>query len=130
MTTKIIWQVMDMGIARMGYGYGYGYGGGYGYYEDKNHNKISYQAINNISFFLALSPIYFYRFSPIMSIYGENSLGGPNQIALLFSAAIAIIIGIINGQWKNILNTIGNSISSTTSAIIILLLIGYLLEHG
>ena len=60
-------------------------------------------------------------------IYGENSLGGPNQIALLFSAAIAIIIGIINGhKWKNILNTIGNSISSTTSAIIILLLIGSL----
>ena len=60
-------------------------------------------------------------------IYGDESLAGPNQIALLLSTSIAIIIGVFNKtKWKNILKTISKNISSTTSAIIILLLIGSL----
>ena len=60
-------------------------------------------------------------------IYGDNSLSGPNQIALLLSAALASLIGVLHGKnWLNIIDTISKSISSTTSAIIILLLIGSL----
>ena len=60
-------------------------------------------------------------------IYGDESLAGPNQIALLLSTSIAIIIGVFyKTKWKNILKTISKNISSTTSAIIILLLIGSL----
>ncbi len=60
-------------------------------------------------------------------IYGDESLAGPNQIALLLSTSIAIIIGVFNKtKWKNILKTISKNINSTTSAIIILLLIGSL----
>lgn len=80
---------------------------------------------------------YFFALLPILILiillaynvflYGDNSLGGANQLALLFAAAAASIVGIQFGaKWKTILNGISNSISSTTPAIIILLLIGAL----
>ena len=60
-------------------------------------------------------------------IYGDDSLGGANQLALILTAGIAGFIGILNGsKWKNIINGISQSIASTTPAIIILLLIGSL----
>ena len=60
-------------------------------------------------------------------IYGDNSLNGANQLALLLAASIATIIGIyFDSSWDKIIKGISNSISSTTSAIIILLLIGAL----
>ena len=46
---------------------------------------------------------------------------------MLLSAALASLIGVLKGKnWLNIIDTISKSISSTTSAIIILLLIGSL----
>ncbi|MDA9325160.1 Na+/H+ antiporter NhaC [Flavobacteriales bacterium] len=80
-------------------------------------------------FYLAFSPllILIILLASNVYIYGDNSLSGPNQIALLLSTSIAVLISIYYGsKWKNILNAISNSISSTSSAIIILLLIGAL----
>jgi NhaC family Na+:H+ antiporter len=60
-------------------------------------------------------------------LYGDNALSGANQLALLLSAALAAVIGIKNGfKWKEILDGVSKSISSTTPAILILLLIGSL----
>ena len=60
-------------------------------------------------------------------MYGDNSLGGANQLALLFAAATASFVGVKYGSsWKTILNGASKSISSTTPALIILLLIGSL----
>ncbi len=60
-------------------------------------------------------------------VYGDNALGGANQISLLFAAAVAAIIAAYNGfNWKDILNGITKSISSALPALIILLLIGAL----
>ncbi|MDA7794776.1 Na+/H+ antiporter NhaC, partial [Flavobacteriales bacterium] len=57
----------------------------------------------------------------------DNALGGANQLALLLAASLAGIIGTRKGfKWKDILNGVSKSISSTTPAIIILLLIGSL----
>ena len=64
-------------------------------------------------------------------MYGDESLSGPNQIALLLATSIAASIGVYNGKsWGNILKGISSSISSTSSAIIILLLIGAWLISG
>jgi NhaC family Na+:H+ antiporter len=60
-------------------------------------------------------------------IYGGDSSYGPNQLALVFSAAIAGIIAFRLGfNWNAIQDGIVNSISSSMSAILILLLIGAL----
>ena len=60
-------------------------------------------------------------------LYADDSLSGANQLALLFAATVAGIVGIKYGSsWKNILNGISKSISNTTPSLIILLLIGSL----
>jgi len=81
-----------------------------------------------IPYLLALSPILFLivllSFNVIMY---DDVLGGANQLALLFSGAVAAIIGIYYGsKWENIMEGIGNSIKSIVPAIIMLLLIGSL----
>ena len=83
----------------------------------------------NQSFFGALLPIIFLiaLLSFNVYLYGDDSLGGANQLALLLSAAIAAVMGLKSGtSWKFILKGVCNSIASTTPAIIILLLIGSL----
>ena len=83
----------------------------------------------NQSFFGALLPIIFLiaLLSFNVYLYGDDSLGGANQLALLLSAAFAAIMGLKSGtSWSNILKGVSNSIASTTPAIIILLLIGSL----
>ena len=80
---------------------------------------------------------YFFALLPIIVLivllaynvflYGDNSLGGANQLALLFAAATASFVGVKYGSsWKTILNGASKSISSTTPSLIILLLIGSL----
>jgi NhaC family Na+:H+ antiporter len=59
--------------------------------------------------------------------FGDNSLGGSNQLALLLAAAVATLIGFSqNLSFDAILEYIKNAINSTLGAIIILLLIGAL----
>jgi len=80
---------------------------------------------------------YFFALLPILVLiallaynvflYGDNSLGGANQLALLFAAATASFVGIKYGSsWTTILNSASKSIASTTPSLIILLLIGAL----
>jgi Na+:H+ antiporter, NhaC family len=60
-------------------------------------------------------------------LFGDNTLSGSNQITLLFSGAIAAVIGSLYGTpWEKMLNGAIKSISSAMGALIILLLIGSL----
>ncbi len=59
--------------------------------------------------------------------FGEDTLAGSSQIALLFAAGIAVIISFRLGfKWNEILDGAVNSISSALPAMLILLLIGSL----
>ena len=63
----------------------------------------------------------------VILVYGDDALGGANQLALLFSGAVAAVIAVMNGySWKEILRGITSSITSALPALIILLLIGAL----
>ena len=60
-------------------------------------------------------------------LYGDNTLSGSNQLTLLFSAAIAALIGFfLKVPWDEMLDGAVKSISSAMGALIILLLIGSL----
>ena len=60
-------------------------------------------------------------------IFGTDSLSGANQLALIFSAFIAALLGLKYGsKWGDIMKGISKGIANTTPAIIILLLIGSL----
>ncbi len=59
--------------------------------------------------------------------FGEDSSYGANQIAMLLAAFVAGGIGMTRGvQWKAISDAIAHSVSQTTEAILILLMIGAL----
>ena len=63
----------------------------------------------------------------VLFVYGDDALGGSNQLALLFSGAVAAIIATKNGySWKETLRGITSSITSALPALMILLLIGAL----
>ena len=60
-------------------------------------------------------------------LYGGDSSYGPNQIALMLTAAFAGILSLRLGyNWEEILDGIVKSISSAMSALLILLMIGAL----
>jgi len=62
-----------------------------------------------------------------VSIWGDDTLSGSNQIALMFGAAVAGIVAMTLGiKWDEILKSIVKSISSAMPAILILFLIGAL----
>lgn len=60
--------------------------------------------------------------------FGDNSSYGPNQIALLLSAGIAIIIGFKNGHhWEEMEKAIINGIALSLGSVLILLAVGSLI---
>jgi len=60
-------------------------------------------------------------------LFGDDTLAGSNQIALILAAAIAALIAFKNGfKWEVLQDGMVKSISSAMSAIIILLMIGAL----
>lgn len=63
-----------------------------------------------------------------VNLFGSDSSYGANQTALLLVAAIAIIIGLYNGQkWKDLHQGIVDGISLAMGAILILLMVGALI---
>ncbi|MDD3875113.1 MAG: Na+/H+ antiporter NhaC [Bacteroidales bacterium] len=82
-----------------------------------------------LSFFETLIPIIFLiiALSYNVFVFKGNSLGGPNQLVLLFSAAIAALIGFRHGhKWSSIEKGVVKSISTAIPSILILLVIGSL----
>lgn len=84
------------------------------------------------------SPSFIDAFIPVIALvimlaaavgyFGDNSSYGPNQIALLLSMGIAIIIGFKNGfSWQEMEKAIVNGISLSLGAILILLSVGALI---
>ncbi len=61
-------------------------------------------------------------------LFGSESSGGPNQIALIVSACVGIIAGLKNGYgWKELEKGIVHGISLATSPVLILLVVGSLI---
>jgi Na+:H+ antiporter, NhaC family len=85
--------------------------------------------IKKPTLFQSLIPIVILIFLLSINVvfYGDNTLGGSNQLTLLFSATFAAIIAYAIGiTWETMFNGVINSISSALPALIILLLIGAL----
>lgn len=61
-------------------------------------------------------------------LFGDGSSSGANQIALILSACIALIIGKKNGyEWRDIEKAIKEGIGNTFGAVLILLSVGMLI---
>lgn len=59
-------------------------------------------------------------------MFGEDSLGGPNQISLLMATAVSlcISIGVYRVRWRDVQATLAETIGNSSVSIVILLLIG------
>lgn len=64
----------------------------------------------------------------VVSIFGDDSLSGASQVALLMATACSVCIGIFRGYitWADFEKAICEKVAGVSSAIIILLLIGAL----
>ncbi len=80
------------------------------------------------SFILAFVPILFLIVLLVLNVQiFEDATGGPNQIALLISALVAVVVAKSLGyKWEELQKGIVASITSAMPAILILLLIGAL----
>ena len=60
-------------------------------------------------------------------IFGDDALSGSNQFILLIGGAVAAIVGYFNKvSYKKMLEEVGSNVKSTTSALLILLMVGAL----
>ena len=60
-------------------------------------------------------------------IFGDDALSGSNQFILLLGGAVAAIVGYSNNvSYKKMLDEVGSNVKSTTSALLILLMVGAL----
>ena len=78
----------------------------------------------------AVIPVFFLIGLLAASVYlfGDGSSSGPNQIALLLSAAVAATIGLANGHsWRELEAGIVHGISLALGAVLILLVVGALI---
>lgn len=59
-------------------------------------------------------------------MFGEDSLGGPNQISLLMATAVSlcISIGVYRVKWRDVQTSLAETIGNSSVSIVILLLIG------
>jgi NhaC family Na+:H+ antiporter len=63
-----------------------------------------------------------------VSLFGDASSAGPNQIALMLSAAVAAMVGVRNGfAWSELEAGIVRGISTAMGAMLILLVVGALI---
>lgn len=60
-------------------------------------------------------------------VFGDDALSGSNQFILLLGGAVAAIVGFANKvKYQTMLEEVGNNFKSTTSALLILLMVGAL----
>ncbi|MCK4631552.1 MAG: sodium:proton antiporter, partial [Bacteroidales bacterium] len=85
--------------------------------------------IKKPSLIQAFIPIVFLIFFLTLNVlfFGDDTLSGANQMALIFASAIAGLIASQLGlEWKSIRKSIVKSINSAMPSILILFLIGSL----
>ncbi|MFC3051576.1 Na+/H+ antiporter NhaC [Kordiimonas pumila] len=81
----------------------------------------------NIPLWLAFLPLVslILMLTAAVSLFGDGAAGGPNQLALLFSAAVAVIVGLSRGQkYADLESAIIDGIMLAMRACLILLMVG------
>ncbi|WP_196895162.1 Na+/H+ antiporter NhaC [Aureivirga marina] len=82
-----------------------------------------------ISIFEALLPVIILVIILAYNVYvfGDGATGGPNQFALILGAAVAAAVGFKNHfSYERMMEFVSKNIKSTSSAILILLMVGAL----
>lgn len=63
----------------------------------------------------------------VLGAFGDDALSGSNQFVLLVGAAVAMVVGLMNGvDYNAMIDKVADNFKSTTGAILILLMVGAL----
>jgi Na+:H+ antiporter, NhaC family len=63
----------------------------------------------------------------VLGSFGDYAIEGPNQLALLLAAAVAVVVGLYNKvSYEKMMDEVGDSVKSTFGAVLILLMVGAL----
>ncbi|MEQ9463408.1 MAG: Na+/H+ antiporter NhaC [Haliea sp.] len=84
-------------------------------------------ATEHLSLWLALLPLgcLVLMLGLAVTLFGDDASGGPSQLALIFAAAITVVIGVLRGQpYEELENAIIDSIKLAFKACLILLMVG------
>ena len=98
--------------------------------QNKDHKNIAGSDEVNASLLDALLPLAFLAFGLFLSVrfYGEDSSYGPNQIILLLSGCVALLVGMKNGQsWRDMEQGIYNGMIVVFAPSFILLAVGIMI---
>ncbi|MDO9475405.1 MAG: hypothetical protein Q7L07_01745, partial [Pseudohongiella sp.] len=95
----------------------------------ENPTNAALSSVPSPSLLLSVLPLLF-LFALLaynVALYGDNSISGANQTALILSAAFAAAIGLSRGMaWSVIQDNVLDNIKAATPAILILLMVGAL----
>lgn len=95
--------------------------------DSKDSKIISNIELNIWEALIPVVALIIMLFYNIVYAYGDDALSGSNQFILLMGAAIAAIVGFFNKvKFDQMLEQVAQNIKATSSAIIILLLVGAL----
>src|SRR5690554_4865065 len=95
--------------------------------DSKDSKIISNKELNIWEALIPVVALIIMLFYNIVYAYGDDALSGSNQFILLMGAAIAAIVGFFNKvKFDQMLEQVAQNIKATSSAIIILLLVGAL----
>ncbi|WP_286235752.1 Na+/H+ antiporter NhaC [Thalassotalea sediminis] len=90
-------------------------------------NQNPYKAPSTLDSFIPIV-VLIALLSAAVTYFSDNSSYGPNQIALMISMGVAIVIGLRNGHtWKEMEDAIVRGISLSLGAVLILLTVGALI---
>lgn len=99
------------------------------FYKFDHTNRTMPDRIKTPSLLQSFIPIFFLITLLGLNVYffGDNTLSGANQLALILAATVGGIIAIYLGySWEHVLDKVVNSISAAMPSMLILLLIGSL----
>ncbi|WP_103864103.1 Na+/H+ antiporter NhaC [Aquimarina sp. I32.4] len=93
----------------------------------KDENIITNKELNIWEALLPILILVGMLFYNVYYVYGNEAIDGSNQFVLLMGAAVAAIVGFYNKvTYKQMMEEVAKNVKSTSSALIILLLVGSL----
>ncbi|WP_345740374.1 Na+/H+ antiporter NhaC [Polaribacter atrinae] len=93
----------------------------------EDENIIENQELNIWEALIPVFVLVAMLFYNVFFVYGDDALSGSNQFILLMGAAVAAIVGFKNKvSYKQMMEEVSENIKSTSSALLILLMVGAL----
>lgn len=95
--------------------------------KPQDENIVENKELNLFEALIPVLALVIMLFYNVFFAFGDDAISGSNQFILLLGAAVAAIVGYLNKvSYKQMMDEVAENIKSTSSAILILLMVGAL----